>query len=215
MNVARARTLGTFAAVVLFCVLTAAGCGKGTENEGSLATISVNRDSSYEKTFAELHLGRLFDFKLKRTMADETWVTLWVEGYRDGKETTPHRLVEFSYGRSPSSEVEGPLGFGIVDNQGDVPSLFLYAEGGAVTPHRIDALSDWNEPAGSTWGYAIGDEAIGLAPGETKLLAYYRKVAGNGIHTYDVTDPEELAEMIRKDKTVLLLKMKAEVADRP
>jgi hypothetical protein len=103
------------------------------------------------------------------------------------------------------------MGFGIVAHAGSVPSFFIYSEGNSTALQRIDALSDWNEPLGTAWGYAFSDETeLGLAAGETKVLAVYRKVAGNTIRPIDDSNPDALAAMIRDHKLVLLLKMKVE-----
>ncbi|WP_309123128.1 hypothetical protein [Paenibacillus sp.] len=190
------------------------GCGQAPEEDGSIAYVSANPGSEYEKTFKDLHLGLLYDFNFRQTQADRTWVTLWVEGYRDGKPTEPSRLIELSYGWSPESDVEGSLGFGIINNQRDVPSFFLFSAGASIQPHPVDALFDWNKPGGSTWGYAIGDEEAGLASGETKILGVYRKVE-HSLRTYDYQDPDAVARMIREDQTVLLLKIKVEIGGRP
>lgn len=63
------------------------GCSSQNSNNNKIAYISANPDSKYENTFKELHLGILFDFKLKLPKADKSWVDIWVEGYSNGKGT--------------------------------------------------------------------------------------------------------------------------------
>ncbi|HZG76889.1 MAG TPA: hypothetical protein VEZ72_13640, partial [Paenibacillus sp.] len=66
------------------------------------------------------------------------------------------------------------------------PPLLLYAEGDATKPQRNEALFDRHEPLPATCRYAFADEEkLRLSAGETKVLADYRKVAGNAIRTID------------------------------
>ncbi len=186
------------------------GCSNGPVNEESFATISLNPDSAYEQTFEDLPLGELYNFNLKLAQADQSWVTFWVEGYQYGEQAEPFRLTELSYGKSPDPVVEGSMGFGIINAQDKKKLLFMYAPEVSSVPHEIGELLTADGVRGTSWDYAIGEEEVALAPGETKLLGVYRQVE-QSFRTYDYQDQEDLERMIQDDKTVLLLKVKIEV----
>lgn len=60
-------------------------------------------------------------------------------------------------------------------------------------------------------GYAIGDGKVELELGKTNILAVYRRASEKGsIKLYDFQKENELEQMIKNDKTVLLLKLKTE-----
>lgn len=71
----------------------------GCTNKDSIATISVNSDSEHTNTFKKLNLGELYDFDFKLNNADKTWVNVWIESYKDGKQE-PQPIAELSYGKS-------------------------------------------------------------------------------------------------------------------
>lgn len=198
---------------VMFLLLFAAGCNQQAgreEEEGNIAYISVNQNSQYVKTFQDLNLGILYDFHLKLTQADQSWVTIWVEGYQHGKKTDPFRLTELSYGLHPTGEiVEGPMGFGLIRPQSDNTSLFLYSSGASIPPQEANIDLGLKEVGGSSWAYAIGEDTVGLASGETLVLGVYRQVK-NSIRTYDYQNEDDVARMISEDVTVLLLKIKVQ-----
>ncbi|WP_239710773.1 hypothetical protein [Paenibacillus sp. 19GGS1-52] len=144
---------------------------------------------------------------MKLTEADKSWVTLWVEGYKDGKETVPFRLKELSYGLHPDQEAEGPMGFGIINPQFENVSFFFYSPDVSTPPQLVENILE--RGGASTWDYAIGHEEVGLESGETKVLGVYQQ-SGNSLRTYDYQDSNEITKMINENKTVLLLKIKVE-----
>lgn len=195
-------------AVSLTFYLLLIGCNKEFSGEEKFAYVSVNNNSQYTKTFDDLHLGIIYDFNLKLTEADKSWVTLWVEGYKNGEKTDPYRLIELSYGLHPEPGVsEGPLGFGIINPHNENTSFFMYSPDASISHHLVEDILNSN--GASTWGYAIGEEEVVLEPGETKLLAVYRK-AGSSLRTYDYQDINQVTQMINEDIAVLLLKIKVE-----
>ena len=61
--------------LLLFFIILNSGC---TNSSNNMATISVNSNSQYVKTFEDLNLGILYDFDLKLPDADASWVNLWI-----------------------------------------------------------------------------------------------------------------------------------------
>ncbi|XEC96638.1 GNAT family N-acetyltransferase [Paenibacillus tarimensis] len=169
--------------------------------------ISASTDSEYEKVFKELPLGIILDYHLRLPRADRSWVTIWVEGYRNGEKMEPFHLTELSYGLSPNKTDEGRMGFGIINPGGDDALFFLYTPAGSTTPHKIKR--GIISPKPSIWDYAIGSESIGLNPGETKILGVLRQVE-NSFRPYNYQDAEAINQMIAEDVSVLLLKIKVE-----
>lgn len=183
----------------------------GCTNEGNekIAYISSNPNSEHEKTFEELHLGILFDFNLKLPKADKSWVNLWVEGYSEGKALEPFHLAELSYGLSPNKTEEGRTGFGMINPISEEPQFFLYSVGVSQESHGIEN-NFLEKDSISTWDYAIESKTIGLEPGEEKVLAVYRQDEDTMRSSYDYQNQDSINEMIKEDKTVLLLKIKVE-----
>lgn len=87
----------TFLLMVIIIVF-AVWCNSESSGADKIAYITVNVDSEYENTFKDLGLGILFDFKLRLTNADKSWVDIWVEGYSNGKAVEPFPLKQLSYG---------------------------------------------------------------------------------------------------------------------
>jgi len=197
---------------ILFLFLVVSGCGNATIGGEKIAYISATENSQYAKTFNDLHLGILYDYNLKLPEADKSWVTLWVEGYKNGKKTVPFRLTELSYGLNPNQVDEGPMGFGIINPQHENVSFFLYSSAASIPPLEVENILNSEGVGASHWGIAIGQEEVGLEPGETKVLGVYRQ-AGNSIRTYDYQDMNQITQMINEDITVLLLKIKVERKD--
>jgi hypothetical protein len=77
-KIKRSYTMLLSAVIVIF--IFSAGCSSKIRNNKKIAYISLNTDSEYVNTFIELQLGTLFDFNLKLTDADKSWVNIWVEG---------------------------------------------------------------------------------------------------------------------------------------
>lgn len=187
-------------------------CSNSETNE-DIAYIWANSNSEYEKTFTDLNLGILFDFNFKFPKADKSWVTIWVEGYREGNPMEQFPLTKLSYGISPNEVEEGSMGLGII-NPGSAPQLFIYSGGGSIStiPESMDDYLLKNL-AVSTWDYAIDDSKIALSSGEEKLLAVYR-MAEKSIRTYDYQDMDSINEMISEDGAVLLLKIMVEESNQ-
>ncbi|KRF60649.1 hypothetical protein ASG99_26180 [Bacillus sp. Soil768D1] len=191
-----------FSLISILSLIIISGC----TNKDSIATISVNSDSEHTNTFKKLNLGELYDFDFKLNNADKTWVNVWIESYKDGKQE-PQPLAELSYGKSPNKVEEGNLGFGII-NTNDTRLGFLYAPNVTATPQKIDKIHSVGVFSG--WDYAIGEDKVELKLGETYLLGAYRESNGNSIRTYNLQDENEVKKMISDDKIVFLLKIKIE-----
>jgi len=140
-------------------------------------------------------------------------VRIWAEGYKDG-EAIPERLAEISYGLNPNPVSEGPMGFGIMNPRLKNPLLFLYAPSVSSSPREVSDVLNSSEGLGSAWLYAIGEEEVGLKPGETKVLAVYRQFEER-IRTYNYHDEEDIARMINEDTAVVMLKIQVELMDPP
>lgn len=208
MRIQRAISCTTI--ILLISLILLGGCSNEVNSDGVIAQISINKESQYTKTFNDLHLGVLYDFNLKLTEPDKSWVTLWVEGYKHGEKTEPFRLIELSYGMHPTDKVvEGPLGFGMINPQSEEVSFFLYSRGVSAPPQAVENILNLEGGGASAWGYAIDDKEVSLESGETKVLGVYRQT-GNSIRTYDYQDVNQVTKMINEDVTVLLLKIKVE-----
>lgn len=183
------------------------GCAQPSSGQG-VPRVSVKKDSSYAKTFQDLSLGVLYDFQLEVFQADKSRVSVWVEGYRDGKKTEPFPVTELSYGNSPNAVEKGSLVFGIIGPERTAPQLFLSSGGATMHPAGL-GLDFFEKMEMSTWSYAIGNEAVELQDGKEQLLAVYRR-ATDELQGYDLTRPDEVERMIREDDLALLLKIKIE-----
>ncbi|MFC4560098.1 hypothetical protein ACFO3D_18220 [Virgibacillus kekensis] len=194
--------------LILFSIVFLAIGSGCTGQQGGATTISANPDSNYVKTFKDLELGILYDFKFNLENAKEKWVNVWVERYTDGKKDS-NPLVDLSYGMSPRDSLTGHLGFGIINPNSDSTMVFLYAPG--VKSHPILLAQPFPKNHPRTWGYSIGDEEVELEPEKTKVLGVYRQSSSkNSIRGYNMKDPEAIKQMIKNDKVVLLLKIKVE-----
>lgn len=201
------RWIVSFAAMLgLFFVLI--GCSGSTNEDKKIAYISSQVNSDYEKMFKRMGLGILFDYHLKLPAANQSWVTIWVEGYKDGN-AEPVRITELSYGLSPNQVEEGPMGFGIINPNSEHASFLLYSPTGNVSPHPVEEKIFAPNATISTWDYAIGKETLELVAGETKILAVYRQ-AENSLKTYDYQDSNSIKQLIDESLTVLLLKIKVD-----
>ncbi|WP_099159250.1 hypothetical protein [Virgibacillus ndiopensis] len=198
----------TFLVIIISFLLSFIN-GCSSEEEVGVAYISIDEDSGYRSTFKELNLGKVYDFEFKLMQADKSWVTIWVEGYRNGEKIKPIHLTNLSYGLSPNKVDDGHLGFGIINPQNKNPLFFLYAPGVNLQPHQIENDILDSKMAG-TWNYAIGDEETKLELGKTRILGAYRQVEKSYKSSYDFDDPDAVKQMIKEDKTVLLLKIKVE-----
>lgn len=143
--------------MLFFFVLINVGCSD--KDEVDAPTISINQNSEYEKTFRDLSLGVLFNFYFYLPSADKRWVTLWVERYIDGKKDS-QPLTQLSYGNSPEDVDEGPLGFGMINENSEDALVFLYGPGASTQPSKIDLKPMTS--IGSSLEYAIGKEEVEL-----------------------------------------------------
>lgn len=200
--------------MIIFTTLVfSIGCSNKNTSSSKIAYISTNVNSPYEKTFKDLNLGTLFDFNLKLPNPDKSWVTMWVEGYSNGKPIDPFQIIQLSY-ISPSNEVEeSQVGFGILNlNNSENSSerkLFLYSANSTMSVNNTNE-NLFVEPAISSWEYAISDESLALEPGEELLLAVYRQGKDSLSTGYDYQDSDSVNEMINESMNVLLLKIKVE-----
>ncbi|MCA0989662.1 hypothetical protein [Pseudalkalibacillus hwajinpoensis] len=174
-------------------------------NENKVAEIEPAPESEYVKTFDELALGILFDFKLEVQNADERWVKLWVERYQDGKKDDDS-VVDLIYGESLDETDEGHVGFGIIHSEKDEPLYFLYAPDIKLNPQKSDKKANLDSSM-STWEYAFKDKKVPLTLDEEKVLAAYRSTTSNEMRTVDLSDPNDVKQMIQEDTEVLLLKI--------
>lgn len=192
---------------MIFFLVLGFGC---THSSDKIATISVNSDSEYVRTFEALNLGTIFDFDFKLPHANKRWVNLWVEKYESGiKAAQP--LVELSYGNSPKEVEESHLGFGMINLNSENFLFFLYGPGVSVQEPITEKESKTIVFTGSEYG--IGNEEVELGLNETKILAAYRETESNSIRTVDLQDEESVKRMINQDDLVLLLKIKIEEQD--
>ncbi|RCX21530.1 hypothetical protein DFP94_102283 [Fontibacillus phaseoli] len=194
--------------IFLAILLIVSGCSNQSNKEEKIAYISANVNSEYEKVFEKIGLGILFDYNLKLPYANRSWVTVWVEGYKNGSDEPIH-LTEMSFGLSPNKVEEDHMGFGIINPNSDNPSFFLYSHSGSLPPHNIDDIIFSQKGTISSWDYAIGNEIISLEKGETKILAVYQE-GESSLKTYDYQEMDSIKRMINEDLTVLLLKIKVE-----
>ena len=81
-----------------------------------------------------------------------------------------------------------------------------------MEPTELDVPSINNGISG--WEYAIGNKQIGLEAGKTVLLGAYRH-AEDSMRTYDLQDEGSVEDMIKEDKTVLLLKIRVNEQEEP
>ena len=193
-----------FSLLSILSLIIISGC---TDKE-SITTISVTSDSEHVNTFKKLNIGELYDFDFKLNHADKTWVNVWIESYKDGKQDS-QLLDELSYGKSPNKVEEGNIGFGII-NTNDAPLGFLYAPNITTTPHKIENIRSVGVFTG--FDYSMEEEKVELKVGKTYLLGAYRVSKGNSIRTYNLQDENEVKKMISDDKIVFLLKIKIEEA---
>ncbi|WP_188454750.1 hypothetical protein [Virgibacillus oceani] len=189
-----------FLVILLSCFIV--GCS-GEKEEGA-AYITTNEDSEYTRTFNELDIGMLHDFHLKLTQADKSWVTIWVEGYRNGEKTEPFHLAEFSIGLSPNKVEKGHLGLGIINSTSEDASLFIYALGSKANSDNLKNILSTDYK----WNYATGKEKIELEFGQTKIIGAYRQVEKSYISSYDFEDPDAVEQMIKEVTPFFCLRLK-------
>ncbi|QHE51490.1 hypothetical protein GS400_05335 [Pontibacillus sp. HMF3514] len=194
-----------FVFLSLFLLILVTSCSNGSDSK---ITIKPTPNSDYVTTFEDLNLGHLFDFEFRLPEADQRWVKVWVERYKDG-EKVPGRVTELSYGKSPQNLDKGHLGFGVISPDRKDNLFFLYAPGVKESPKKSQLTVNFEGMQG--WRYAIREEEeTELKLGETKLLAVYRSSINNSMRNYDFQDEEQLDRMLKEDSENLLLKIKVE-----
>src|SRR6056297_1208791 len=190
-------------------LLYSIGCEAiNTNAKETVAYISRNNDSNYEKTFKELNLGKIFDYKYKLENANKTGVSLWLEGYENGEKIDPNPLRAYNYYLNPNkNSEEGKLGFGIVNSSDKNSSIFFYSPSSAVQPMDFNFTFNENNNI-YTWRNAINDKTFEVKKGEEIILAVYREIKGNELTHYDYQKSDSIKEIIDKDSKVLLFKFK-------
>lgn len=197
--------------IFLLIFIFAAGCNSPGEEDGDhLAYINANEDSEYENTIRDLNLGVLFDFNIELPYANETMVSLWVQGYLNGEEMDADDLASIRFGNFPEEEAEERLGFGLLNP--DHQTFFLYTPSGTAGPHFPENNPViTTEDTFSTWEYAISEEPTGLSEGEATVLAAFRQTKGESMRSgYDYNSPGGLQEAINDYDVVLLLMIEVE-----
>jgi hypothetical protein len=195
--------------LLFFLILLITSCTKKTIDEDIAGSISIDERSKYQETFDELRIGKIFNYNFHWHKANESWVNVWLEGYRNGHLIEPNPLNGMKYGMSPNEEVKGKLGFGLIDSN-EEPLVFYYSNETHINPSMVQENLFLNEGI-SLWDYGINDE-IQLKYGEEKILAVYRENK-NTIRTgYDYQDDEVIEDVIKNNETVLFFKIKIEKA---
>src|SRR5690554_5953673 len=95
--------------IFILIIMIIASCSKN----GDLPTISIQNDSEYEKTFQELGIGHVFDFRYHLPKANERWTTIYVEKYENGI-LAEEPIAQLSFGESPEEDSTGRIGFGMM-----------------------------------------------------------------------------------------------------
>lgn len=197
--------------------LIAAGCNDpAISTKKAPAALTIAEDSTYTTTFQDLRLGRLLDYRLELSQADESWVKLWVEMYEDGQLDNPETLIELSYGMHPEPAHDGPLGWAVVYPGTDAAAMSLYAGDASGSKDAEATLFTGSEGAYTAWDYAWKPgESLTMDFGETRVLGAYRIGAGNELRTYNLQDETQIEQMIAGEKRVFLLKFNLERTDKP
>ncbi|SES01385.1 hypothetical protein SAMN04487944_11520 [Gracilibacillus ureilyticus] len=199
------RKINAVLLLIIFIVMV--GC---SAQERHKPTIKISKDSVYEQTFNDLNLGIIFDFDFYLPDADKSWITVWVERYKDG-EKIPEPKLEFSFSNSPDKVEEGKMGLGILDANTEESRLFFYAPGVKFGPEELSLQANNRM---NTWDYAIGEEKTEIEIGKEILLAIYRETEDNSMSNTDLKDEKSIERIIETGDTVMLLKMIVEKESR-
>lgn len=195
------KLAGYFLAILL--LLT--GC---SEDNKHLAYVSTDRGGEYEDVVKELNIGTLINYHLRLPKADETWVRIWVEAYREGEKVEPF-FAELNYGLSPNKVDKGHMGLGIVQPYDEEELFFLYAPGVKDFPHTVEN-NPLQQDKPFTWGYTF-DKELTLDSGDTETLGvYYQSSNPDSIEGVDFQDESSVQDLISRGETVLLIKMNVE-----
>ena len=183
------------------------GCSAGQENIAG--EVGADPESGYVKTFKDLGLGSLLNYKFKWNKADESWVTVWVEEYING-ENKAKRVSELSFGLSPDESREGDIQFGIVELPGKMegPRVILSGMGASVSGEPLAKTK--HTASASVMDYSIDKEMNSLDYGKTAVLGYYLETDKGTGSTSDSLDSDGLKQMLDGSSRLLVLKMKIE-----
>lgn len=198
--------------VMFLFVLVGVACSPVEEKEPRgkvMAYISANANSKYEQTFKELHLGEVFDYYVQMPHADKTWVTLWIEIFRNGEQIDTGDKLAF--GIYPNEVEEGQIGFGFISPTRGREQFFFYAPGVYSPLMERDFFVEATEF--SRWQYAVGREAITLSSGDEMVLGAYMQ--GRLGKEYNLNDNQDVQNMLHDNNNVLLLKIKVEERETP
>ena len=180
------------------------GC---SAQENIAGEVAADPESGYVKTFKDLGLGSLLNYKFKWNKADESWVTVWVEEYING-ENKAKRVSELSFGLSPDESREGDLQFGIIELHGETgsPRVILSGMGASVSGERLRKTK--HTASGRAVDYSIGQEMHSLEYGKTAVLGYCLETDKGTVSTSEPLNSEDLKKMIEGSSRLLVLKMK-------
>ena len=194
--------------MMILIIFISSGCNK--DSKSKIAHISTNPNSNYSKTFEDLNLGTIFDFDLRLTSAEESWVEMWVDIYSNGNMIQTD-LTGLSMGEFSNKVEEGNMGFGIINENNGEMKIFSYALGSSTNPHAVHNEL-FLKYGVSAWSFATDNETE-LEYGEEIILAVYRQ-SDAGLRTYDYNDLDTIKKMIKENKTVLLFKFKIEKIEK-
>jgi len=192
-------------------LLTIASCTQKTVDDNTAGYISIDENSSYQRTFDDLDIGEVFNYNFHWLKAKESWVSIWLEGYSNGQLIEPKSLGGMKYGLSPHKEENGKIGFGVI-NTNQEPLVFFYSNGTRVHPSKIQENILTNKGI-STWEYGIDEGEVAIKYNEEIILAMYRQNNNSIRSGYDYSDEEGIQAIIEGYETVLFLKIKIEKAN--
>ncbi|MFG6117778.1 hypothetical protein [Thalassobacillus sp. B23F22_16] len=183
-------------------MMLAAGCAKAESGD---VTIQKNPDSDYEKTFDELSLGELNEYTYHRLKDESLTGEIFVELYENGvkQENTTSLSLDWEEG----GEQKGVLGMGLIEHNQEEPSLLLYSPDGTLKSSNLQG-TNWTDLSIRGWQGAVRGEELSLEKGKEYILGAYTGSTGNEMSMYDLTDEEELEEMLNAHEFVLLFKIR-------
>ncbi|GGC77711.1 hypothetical protein GCM10007216_05330 [Thalassobacillus devorans] len=191
-----------FLLVAIAVMVIAAGCAKAESGD---VTIQKNPDSDYEKTFDELALGELNEYTYHRPKDESLTGEIFVELYENG--VKQENTTSLSFNWEEGGEQEGALGMGLIEHNQEEPSLLLYSPDGTLKSSKLQGTI-WTDLSIRGWQDAVGGEELSLETGKEYILGAYTGSIGNEMSMYDLTDEEELEEMLNAHEFVLLFKIR-------
>lgn len=183
------------------------GCRIESKSDDTLAYISHSKNSEYEKTFDELQLGTMFNYKYKLENANTTSVQGWLELYENGK-IVDRNIDGFSYIVRPEKKgEEGNLGFGTIESIKSNSLIFFYSPAFTMAPRDIEY--DLNKSDGiNVWHNAINNQTLSIKEGEEVILAVYREIIDDEVIKYNYQNSDDIEKIIKEDNRVVLFKFK-------